>query len=250
MDAKISILFVGESWTSLLLNIKGIDMFHIGKIEDLGKWFRNELSKFPDIDIIHMPNHVAFSDFPKELDTLKKFDVVVLSDIGSNTLVLYPDFFKVPMGPNRLRIIHDYVKHGGGLVMSGGWNSFSGFMGIARYHETPIEEALPVEISYWDDRVETPEGIAPTILKPEHPILKNIPLEWPLFLGYNKVKLKEGAELLAKFGEDPFISIWDFGDGRAMAFTSDLAPHWGTAFVEWQYYGKFWYQAIRWLARR
>lgn len=250
MSDPINVLFVGESWSSLLLNIKGFDTFHLGKVEDFGRWFKDELSKYPDINIVHMPNQTAFSDFPKDLERLKKFDVVVLSDIGSNTLILYPEVFKVPIGPNRLKILYEYVKQGGGLIMSGGWYSFSGFMGIARYHETPIEEVLPVEISYWDDRVEVPEGIAPTILKPEHTILRNIPLEWPLFLGYNKVKLKKGAELLAKIGDDPFISVWDFEHGRTMAFTSDLAPHWGTAFVEWQYYGKFWYQAIKWLAKR
>ncbi|MGC9385096.1 MAG: glutamine amidotransferase [Kosmotogaceae bacterium] len=28
---------------------------------------------------------------------------------------------------------------------------------------------------------------------------------------------------------------------------SDLAPHWGIDFVKWEYYGKFWHQAIKWL---
>ena len=244
------VLFAGEGWASLQLNIKGFDIFHLGGFQDFGRWFRNAFSGFSDVEVVHMPNYVAFNDFPRSVEELKKFDVVVLSDIGSNTLVLYPEFFKVPMGPNRLKVIRDYVKAGGGLVMSGGWNSFSGEMGIARYHGTPVEEALPVEISQWDDRVETPEGVAPEILEPEHEILKNIPKDWPLFLGYNRVKLKKGAKLLAKLNDDPFIAIWEFGDGRSMAFTSDLAPHWGTAFVNWEYYGKFWYQALKWLAKK
>ena len=153
------VLFAGEGWASLQLNIKGFDIFHLGGFQDFGRWFRNALSGFSDVEVVHMPNYVAFNDFPRSVEELKKFDVVVLSDIGSNTLVLYPEFFKVPMGPNRLKVIRDYVKAGGGLVMSGGWNSFSGEMGIARYHGTPVEEALPVEISQWDDRVETPEGV-------------------------------------------------------------------------------------------
>lgn len=243
------VLFAGEGWASLQLNLKGFDTFHLGGFQDFGKWFKDALSKFPDIEIIHMPNYVAFRDFPRTVDELMKFDVVVLSDIGSNTLVLYPEFFKVPMGPNRLKVIRDYVKRGGGLVMAGGWNSFSGELGIARYYETPVEEALPVKISRWDDRIETPEGAAPEILRPEHEILTNIPKEWPLFLGYNKVELKKGAELLAKINNDPFIAVWEYGDGKSMAFTSDLAPHWGTAFIEWKYYGRFWYQALKWLTK-
>jgi len=246
----IRVLFAGEGWTTLQLNIKGFDIFHLGGYQDFGRWFREALSKFDDVEIVHMPDYVAFQEFPKTVEELKKFDVVVLSDIGSNSLVLYPEFFKVPMGPNRLVTIRDYVKSGGGLVMAGGWYSFAGELGIAKYHGTPVEEALPVEISPWDDRVETPEGASPKILKPQHEILKGIPTDWPQFLGYNRVKLKEGAELLAEINGDPFIAVWKFGDGRSMVFTSDLAPHWGTAFVKWEYYPKFWYQCVKWLAGR
>ncbi|RLI44297.1 cytoplasmic protein, partial [Candidatus Bathyarchaeota archaeon] len=142
-----------------------------------------------------MPDYLAFHEFPKTVKELKNFDVVVLSDIGSNSLVLYPELFKVPMGPNRLVTIRDYVRDGGGLVMAGGWYSFAGALGIARYYGTPVEEALPVKISTVDDRVEAPEGVTPRILKPEHEIFKGIPDKWPTFLGYNKVKLKDGADL-------------------------------------------------------
>jgi len=243
------ILLAGEGWTVLRLHVKGFDVYHLGGFEDFGRWFKQALSKFPDVEVIHMPNYVAFREFPNDLNTLKKFDVVVLSDLGSNSLVLYPELFKVPMGPNRLKVIRDYVKQGGALVMAGGWYSFSGEFGIARYYGTPIEEALPVELFPWDDRVEAPEGVTPRIVKPDHEIFKGIPEEWPTFLGYNKLKLKKGAELLAEVNEDPFIAVWNFGQGKSMAFASDLAPHWGTAFVEWEYYGKFWYQALRWLSK-
>ena len=106
-----------------------------------------------------MPDYLAFHEFPKTVKELKNFDVVVLSDIGSNSLVLYPELFKVPMGPNRLVTIRDYVRDGGGLVMAGGWYSFAGALGIARYYGTPVEEAFPVKISTVDDRVEAPEGV-------------------------------------------------------------------------------------------
>lgn len=244
------ILFAGEGWTTLQLNLKGFDVFQLGSYQDFGKFLRESLSRFNDVEVVHMPNYIAFREFPKTVEELRQFDVVILSDIGSNTLVLYPDLFKIPMGPNRLKTIRDYVKSGGGLIMAGGWNSFAGELGIAKYHGTPVEEALPVKISWWDDRVETPEGVSPKILKPQHEILQGISLEWPLFLGYNRVKLKSNAELLATINEDPFIAVWEFGEGRAMAFTSDLAPHWGTAFIKWDYYSQFWYQSVRWLARK
>ncbi len=153
------VLFAGEGWAFLRLNIKGFDTFHLGGFEDLSKRFREELSKYPDVEIVYMPDYLAFHEFPKTVKELKNFDVVVLSDIGSNSLVLYPELFKVPMGPNRLVTIRDYVRDGGGLVMAGGWYSFAGALGIARYYGTPVEEAFPVKISTVDDRVEAPEGV-------------------------------------------------------------------------------------------
>jgi len=45
---------------------------------------------------------------------------------------------------------------------------------------------------------------------------------------------------------NPFITVW----GRAMAFASDIAPHWGAGFYKWEHYGRFWVQAVRWLVRK
>ena len=56
-----------------------------------------------------------------------------------------------------------YVERGGGLLMVGGYYSFQGINGGARYHGTPVEEVLPVEILPYDDRVEVPEGFAPVV---------------------------------------------------------------------------------------
>jgi len=70
-------------------------------------------------------------------------------------------------------------------------------------------------------------------------------------LGYNRIKANDTATVLAKCGEDDtFISVWNYGKGRSMAFASDLAPHWGTDFVKWEFYPLFWYQAISWVAGR
>ena len=40
------------------------------------------------------------------------------------------------------------------------------------------------------------------------------------------------------------------GKRRVMTFTSDPCPHWGMNFMAWEYYPKFWIQAIKWLARK
>lgn len=248
---KVRVLFVGETWIVLKFHVKGFDVVPLGGYEDFSRWFQEALKVYPDIEVVHLPNHVALSAFPKDLKDMKQYDVVVLSDVGSNTLTFYSDVFQVPMGPDRLSVIRDFVANGGGLVMSGGWMSFQGFRSMANYHGSPVEEVLPVYIEDGDDRVETTEGIRPEILLPNHPVMQGIPeKDWPLFLGYNRLRTKEGATLLTRCGEDPFIVIWEYGKGRSMAFASDLAPHWGSAFVEWKYYAQFWYQSLRWVAHK
>ncbi len=95
---------------------------------------------------------------------LQPYSAVMLSDIGSNTLLLHPDTFdrSVPM-PDRLAAIRDYVAGGGGLVMVGGYLTFQGIDGRARWAGTPVEAALPVRMLTVDDRVEAPSGVEPVV---------------------------------------------------------------------------------------
>jgi hypothetical protein len=69
---------------------------------------------------------------------------------------------------------------------------------------------------------EAPDGAFVKVVDASHPVVRGIPWETcPPFLGYNKLKPKPGAQVLATIGEgDPFIVVWERG-GRAMAFASD-----------------------------
>ena len=84
-----------------------------------------------------------------------------------------------------------------------------------------------------------------------HPITQG--LDWDgdyLLLGYNRVRSKSEAVVLADYAGDPQIVVADIGAGRSMAFASDVAPHWGGSFVHWPDYATFWTRAVRWLARQ
>ncbi len=249
-NGKIRALLVGETWVVSKFHIKGFDVVPLGGYEDFSVWFREALKNYADVEIVHMPNHIALTLFPESLSALQEYQVLILSDVGRNTLTFYPDMFRVPMGPGKLTLIQEFVNRGGGLVMAGGWMSFQGFRAMANYHGSPIEEVLPVMICDGDDRVETTEGIKPEIVRSGHPILEGIPQDWPSFLGYNRLRAKPHAELLAKVGEDAFLAVGEYGRGRTMAFASDLAPHWGCDFVRWAGYPLFWHQSIQWVARR
>ncbi len=247
---KIDVLLAGETWIVHKTHIKGFDKITLGGYEDFSVHFRDAMDDYSEINLTHIPNHLVLSDFPRTPEALNDYDVVILSDVGSNSLTLYPEFFEVPMGPDRLESIRKYVEDGGGLLMAGGWMSYQGYQRKAGYHNTPVEEALPVKIKDVDDRVEVTEGIAPEIVEKESVVFDGIePDKWPKFLGYNSLEEDEDSNVLARIGEDePFISLRSYGEGKTMAFASDLAPHWGTDFVDWEYYPKFWLNSLKWLS--
>jgi uncharacterized membrane protein len=143
------------------------------------------------------------------------------------------------------------VKRGGGLIMVGGYMSFAGIDGKARYAGTAVAEVLPVVIGTTDDRVEVPEGVRPKVLVGQHPVLAGIPPRWPALLGYNRVSVKSDARELARVGRDPLVVVAERARGRSLAFTSDCSPHWGPPeFTGWGSYARFWRQAVRWVAHR
>lgn len=251
MNEVTKVLIVGESWVTISTHIKGFDFFVNSTYEEGVKWLEKALES-NGIKVDYLPNHIASYKFPLNMPELKRYDVVFLSDIGANTLLVHPDTFtkSIPT-PNRLILLKEYVINGGGLCMIGGYLSFQGIEAKGHWKGTPIEEILPVDLMVGDDRIEVPEGFHPKVVDNSHPILLGIPDEWPMFLGYNKLKLKPNAKLLLEHRGNPFITVSQYGNGRSMAFASDCAPHWGSIeFVEWEYYDIFWSRAVMWLEGR
>ncbi|WP_130805843.1 glutamine amidotransferase [Senegalia massiliensis] len=243
------ILFAGETWFTHTLHVKGFDSFTTSSYGEGIKWIKEALEEGGN-EVVHVPNHKVQEDFPYTLEELKEYDLVILSDIGSNTLLL-PDstFVKSEKNPDRCELIKEYVMDGGAFIMIGGYMAFTGIDAKSRYGETAIKDVLPVKCLEKDDRVELPQGITPVIEK-EHEILNGVDNNWPHFLGYNKTIAKEDATVLATIGNDPFIAVAEYGKGKSAVFTSDCAPHWGpTEFVEWKYYNKFWNNLIDWVTK-
>lgn len=246
----MNLLLAGESWMTHSVHVKGFDSFTTSSYhEGAGPLIRalNDAG----YELTYLPNHLAADAFPTTRDALAAYDVVILSDIGANTLLL-PDrtFVGSARTPNRLRLIRDYVAAGGGLLMVGGYLTFQGIEGKGAYHGTALEEALPVSLLAYDDRVEAPQGVVPELLNPGHSVVAGLS-EWPYLLGYNRTKLKPGAELVATVDGDPLIATTHYGAGRSAVFTSDCGPHWGPpAFVAWAHYGLLWSNLVAWLTER
>ncbi len=254
---KIRVLYVGDAGVMLGPNVIASPFYYEQKGYSVQIWCQpvlDALNAEPDITVEHMANWDALAKFPETPEAIAaRCDVVVLSDCEQEVLVLYPweRFMDSPMGPNRLESIREFVRNGGGLIMIGGWESFTGRRGVGNWGDTPVEEALPVEcLDVNDDRRESPQGVHIQTLVSDHPVTAG--LDWescPVFTGYNRIMAKPEATVLAKVKEynDPFIVVQRFGKGRSMAFASDISPHWGAGFQRWKNYGKSFVQAIRWL---
>ena len=78
------------------------------------------------------------------------------------------------------------------FLMVGGYPTFSGVDAKGKWHDTAVQEVLPVEVPTVDDRMEHCEGVKPVTVG-EHEALKGIPTDWPEVLGYNKVIAKPEA---------------------------------------------------------
>lgn len=247
----IRVLFVGETYTGVHTYVRGSDYVTLPDYSDVkGAGFCDALNRGGDIRAELMPSQEVLERFPLSMEALSAYDVVVISDVGSNT------FLKNPKAdgrrfPNRLELLRRFVEEGGGLMMCGGYFGFSGVHNTARYGMTPLAAALPVEISNYDDRIECPEGACPRVLMPEHPVFDGVLGAWPAFCGYNRVAAKQDSQVLADVCGDPFIVTAPYGEGRTLAFTSDCTPDWATqAFLDWDGSGRFFQNAVRWLAGR
>ncbi|NLJ30044.1 MAG: cytoplasmic protein [Clostridiales bacterium] len=246
------VFICGESWIGYTLHIKGADSFSTTGYKENVRWLKNAL-ELAGYEITYMPIHVALSEFPDTVEKLKEYDMVILSDIGSSTLLMTtPSFTEGKKAPNRCEAIRQYVMEGGSFLMIGGFLSFTGIEGKARYGMTAIADILPVKLLPYDDREERSDGCTVELMEPEHPVLKGIEGEWPYLVGFNKtVEDASRGKVLAKINGYPFIAVGEFGKGKSAVYTSDCAPHWASPeFLAWKGYNMIWKNLADWLTQK
>lgn len=246
------VLFVGESWIKHTIHMKGFDHFISVEYQEGAGYFLSCM-KEAGFDVTYVRAHEVSDRFPSTIERLAEYDVVALSDIGSNTFLLTNDtFLKSEIRPNLLGLVADFVRNGGGLVMIGGYMSFTGIDARARFGSSPLAAVLPVEMLPNDDRVEHPEGIVPEVVSAGHAAIGSTPASaWPRLLGYNRTVARSGSTVVVKVGNDPLVAVGSFGKGRSLAFTSDVAPHWAPPeFMNWRHYPGLWSSMIGWAATR
>ncbi len=191
---------------------------------------------------------------------LQKSKTIIISDVEARCFHLYPSFFdraqrskSVKTFPDRLDTLKAWIAAGGGLMMLGGWLSFSGVLERAGWRRSRLAEALPVECLPGEDLVESSAGFTANVIQKNHPLAKGLPWHTlpPLF-GYNELIPKKNAEVIITIKETghPLVVAGTFGKGRIMIYASDPAPHWGINFELWKAYDPFWQNAFKWTSNR
>lgn len=227
------------------------------------------LAKDPDLEFYALaqsrPNvfikrtnmrELTFDAFPKDAESINKFDVFILGDLDSTFL-----------RAEHQELYVQRVRSGAGLLMLGGYNS----LGPGGYAGTPIGDILPVslgsrEIGQVTDPflpVLTPDGV-------RHPIFANIAgffptrageakqIGLPPLMGATRVEaLRPGATLLAtlplELGEMPVLAVQPVDKGRAAVFCGDTTRNWQQgprALDQESPFLRFWGQMVRFLAGR
>ncbi|MFC5278082.1 glutamine amidotransferase [Halorubrum rubrum] len=231
----MDVLLAGESWHEVTMEVKARDVTTSSTYTEAGEYLIAALEA-TGADVTYQPSHVAAQEFPSTQSELDKFDVVILSDIGSRSLLLTPAVAAGKPEPNRLQVLAEYVADGGAVGMIGGYMSYAGEQGQAGYDKTPLADVLPVEIAHHDDRIERPAGV-----HPQNCGIEGLPEEWPAVLGYNRFTADDEADVLATVDNDPLLVVGNYGEGSAFAFATDCAEHWAPKpFLEWSYLPDMW----------
>jgi uncharacterized membrane protein len=167
------------------------------------------------------------------------FDVVIISDYAASRL-----------GEAAASAIVAAVEAGAGLIMLGGWGSFTGLNG--QWGSTPVGRLLPVVCAEVDDRRNVASGVWLEPVVADHPVLAGLDFaQPPVVCGYNEVTPASEASVLlhgrqvrfeaprdgmlspAAGASVPLLVVGAAGRGRAVTYMSDLVPHWCGGIVDW-----------------
>ena len=210
------------------------------------------------VSLRHVPNHLASVEFPSSVEELGLDDAEIRCRTSARThscSIPTPATTHSKVTPNRLDSIRDYVAGGGALLMIGGYMSFQGIDGKARYHLTPVEEALPVRmLPGIDDRVEVPEGFRAVVAEKGQvtiPVLEGIPGELPTML-FSTTGSRRNQRPRCSFAVPATRSSPSGTSGRDGLQPSRPTPRRTVRhreFLDWELFDRFWQQLLRWLTR-
>lgn len=91
------------------------------------------------------------------------------------------------------------------------------------------------------------EGAVQPALDRPHPIVRDFaPAELPDLAGYVATTARPAADVVLRSPEDdPLLAAWQYGLGRAVAWTPTAGAPWAAAWTRWDGFERFWAQTVR-----
>jgi len=122
--------------------------------------------------------------------------------------------------------------------------------GSGRYYETADAGDLPgifIKEAFAASKL-IMEGDFRPVVSGSSEMLKGMDTKFlPHLYGYVGTSPKENSSVLISSDQgDPILSAWQYGLGRAVAFTSDAKPKWAVEWLKWDQFSKFWSQVAGW----
>jgi uncharacterized membrane protein len=222
-------------------------LFDLAKVGDKKEMGKQITGMNPgDMGDFHGPMQMAYESLKKSTANLKH--MVVFSD-GD------------PAAP-RQQLVQDIVgdKITISTVMIGGHvapdtMTWMADQGRGRFYDVRSANQLP-QIFIKEAAVILKSAIFEEPFKPQlaasSEIVRGIGAsEYPQLLGYVCTTPKPRAEIpLVTDKGDPLLAHWQYGLGRAVAFTSDAKAKWATDWIGWEKFRQFWSQVAQWSLRR
>jgi Mg-chelatase subunit ChlD len=131
----------------------------------------------------------------------------------------------------------DYLKQ----VADAGGGRYYPIQNIEDVPQIFVQETTTAVGNYLIEEPFTPKYAGPS------PILEHLDQGLPKLYGYNGTTLKQSATtVLAGADDAPVLAQWQYGIGRAVAWTSDFKGKWGKDWVNWAAFPRFAAQLIGW----
>jgi uncharacterized membrane protein/Mg-chelatase subunit ChlD len=218
--------------------------------------------------IINAINKMSMGDMP-DLDEVMRPAVEALiarKDVGPKHMIVVSDFDPAPpaadliaaMKANGITCSTVAIGYGGHMIDEPKAREIATAT-KGRFYRTDDYSKLP-QIFVKESREirrslvqETP--FTPRLVNPVSPVVPGLTGEGlPALGGFVLTTPKPLADIpiihKSEEGDDPVVAHWQVGLGKTVAFTSGLWSRWGTNWVKWPKFSKFWGQVARWASRQ
>ena len=94
----IKVLYAADCEMQVITVHKGLDNYTFSEWIDDSTWLQDVFAAAGDIEWRHVKIYDVMPEFPTTLEEMRAFDVIILSDVGVNSLQLLPTLPSAPRG--------------------------------------------------------------------------------------------------------------------------------------------------------